>query len=203
MEDKLKRNVGASEVFLATHKKNDKFSSKKAENIYEKAKTPSLNATEVVNANEDQEDDAVNSAGHDLGDSASQSVKHNDDIAEMEAEPENADKEVVVAANNNDEEDEDNVLLSSKIEALRRGHEEDDDNILLIHKYQATPQSLETDEDMEVVDITPRVLEMDDNTAIFMSTDGVVYGIDDMDALVDMSIEDAANKLIEDATDKM
>ncbi|GAB2286487.1 hypothetical protein Dimus_020886, partial [Dionaea muscipula] len=34
MEDKLKRNVGASEVFLATHKKNDKFSSKKAENIY-------------------------------------------------------------------------------------------------------------------------------------------------------------------------
>ncbi|GAB2212394.1 hypothetical protein Droror1_Dr00020356, partial [Drosera rotundifolia] len=34
VEDNLKRNVGASEVYVATHKKNDKFSSKKAEKIY-------------------------------------------------------------------------------------------------------------------------------------------------------------------------
>ncbi|GAB2209920.1 hypothetical protein Droror1_Dr00027148 [Drosera rotundifolia] len=33
-EDNLKRNVGTSEVYVATHKKNDKFSSKKAEKIY-------------------------------------------------------------------------------------------------------------------------------------------------------------------------
>ncbi|GAB2211326.1 hypothetical protein Droror1_Dr00016621, partial [Drosera rotundifolia] len=34
VEDNLKRNVGTSEVYVATHKKNDKFSSKKAEKIY-------------------------------------------------------------------------------------------------------------------------------------------------------------------------
>ncbi|GAB2283425.1 hypothetical protein Dimus_017940, partial [Dionaea muscipula] len=119
----------------------------------------------------DQEDDAVNSVGHDLGDSTSQSVEHNDDNAEIEPEPE---------------------MLKEK----RRGHVEDDDNILLSHKYQDTPESLEADEDMEVVDVTPRILEMDANTITFIGTDGIVYGIDDMEALVDMAIEDATNKLI-------
>ncbi|GAB2298034.1 hypothetical protein Dimus_038507 [Dionaea muscipula] len=49
MEDKLKRNVGASEVFLATHKKNNKFSSKKAENIYEIFKKLQQQARESQN----------------------------------------------------------------------------------------------------------------------------------------------------------
>ncbi|GAB2289107.1 hypothetical protein Dimus_023410 [Dionaea muscipula] len=160
--------------------------------VQEKAQTPSLNATEVVDVDEDQEDDVVNSSGHDLSDFSSQSVKNNNDNVEIEAEPENVEREEVIASIDNDEEDEDNVLLSSKIEALRRGHAEDNDNILLSHKYQATPQSQEADEDMEVVDITPRVLEMDNNTVTFMGTDGIVYDIDDMEALVDMAIEDAA-----------
>ncbi|GAB2236056.1 hypothetical protein Droror1_Dr00027786 [Drosera rotundifolia] len=34
VEDNLKRNVGTSKVYVATHKKNDKFSSKKAKKIY-------------------------------------------------------------------------------------------------------------------------------------------------------------------------
>ncbi|GAB2266129.1 hypothetical protein Dimus_001152, partial [Dionaea muscipula] len=55
---------------------------------------------------------------------------------------------------------------------------------------------------MEVVDVTSRMLEMDDNTVTFMGTDGIVYGIDVVNALVYMAIEDAANKLIEDVADK-
>ncbi|GAB2239103.1 hypothetical protein Droror1_Dr00025016 [Drosera rotundifolia] len=36
VEDNLKRNVGTSEVYVATHNKNDKFNSKEAEKIYPK-----------------------------------------------------------------------------------------------------------------------------------------------------------------------
>ncbi|GAB2296236.1 hypothetical protein Dimus_030364, partial [Dionaea muscipula] len=102
-----------------------------------------------------------------MGDSVSQYVDQNNDNAEIEARPENAKREEVVAANDNDEKDEDNVPLSSKIEALRRGNAGDDD-IFLSHKYKATPQSQEADQDMEVVDVTPRVMEMGDDTVTFM-----------------------------------
>ncbi|GAB2292856.1 hypothetical protein Dimus_027090, partial [Dionaea muscipula] len=127
--------------------------------------TPSMNVTEVI---KDDDDDVVDSGSHAFDCAQGDDEQHdgrNDDVRE---EP--------------TEEDEDNLVLSSRIKALRRDNTDDDD-IPLSLKYQTTPQSQDTDKDMEVVDITPRVLEMDNKSAIFMGTDGVIYGIDDIDAL--------------------
>ncbi|GAB2268822.1 hypothetical protein Dimus_003766, partial [Dionaea muscipula] len=176
----------------------------------EKVQTPSVNTTEVIEDADDEDDDVVDSSGHAFDYAQEDDDEQHDgrDDAERHKAVESTGEEVVADVHQDAEEkvehdnDDDNMQLCSSFEALRRGYINDDD-ILLSHKYQATLQSLEADKDMEVVDITPRVLEMDDNTAIFMSTDGVVCGINDMDALADVAIEDAANKLIEDAADKI
>ncbi|GAB2297541.1 hypothetical protein Dimus_031639, partial [Dionaea muscipula] len=105
-----------------------------------------------------------------------------------------------------DEDNEDNIPLSSSVEVLRRRNEDDDSDVPLSLKYHTTPQSLiPVDDDLEVVGVNPAVMEVDvdDNSLILIGDDGELYGIDDVDALIDIVIENTVDKILEDTNDKV
>ncbi|GAB2275673.1 hypothetical protein Dimus_010429, partial [Dionaea muscipula] len=82
----------------------------------------------------------------------------------------------------------------------------EDDDVPLNLKYQAPLQSLiPVDAEVEIVGVNPAEMKVDvnDNSLILIGEDGESYGIDDVDALIDIVIEDTTNKIFEDAYDKV
>ncbi|GAB2299250.1 hypothetical protein Dimus_033320, partial [Dionaea muscipula] len=169
----------------------------------EQVQTPSMNATEVIDDDEEKEDDAVRSAGQEAVDNAHHNAKA--DVGREDVE-------------HGDDDDEDNVPLSSKTETFRNDKAVVDDDVLLSIKYQPTKHDLIPadadleavvmhDEDMEIntVEETPANLEskFEDNSLVYFGADGESFGIDDVDAYMNLIIEDATNKILEETTDKV
>ncbi|GAB2294647.1 hypothetical protein Dimus_028843 [Dionaea muscipula] len=159
----------------------------------EHVQTPSVNATEVIADEDDNDEGVVDSANQETRDAAQQ-----DD--EQDA--------VRQVADDVDEDDkEDNMPLSSKIEALRRGDAFDkEDDVVLSIKYQVPSQGLVTfDTDLEIVGENPAEMEVEvaDNSLLVISDDGELYGIDDVDACIDIVVEKTVSDIFEDISDKV
>ncbi|GAB2285770.1 hypothetical protein Dimus_020207, partial [Dionaea muscipula] len=87
-----------------------------------------------------------------------------------------------------------------------RSNKEDEDNVPLSLKYHTTPQDLIlVDTDVDVVGVTPALMdvEVEDNNVLIVGDDREVYGINDVDALMDIVIENTTNKVFKDAYDKV
>ncbi|GAB2268030.1 hypothetical protein Dimus_003007, partial [Dionaea muscipula] len=143
----------------------------------EQVQIPSINVTEVIE-DDDEHDDAVDSAGHEL-DATGQQIEDqaeqvfNASEKENEFEKEGADEQIAA--------DEDNLPLNSGIEVLGRETATDDDvDVPLSLKYHTTPQVLiPVDVDVEIIGVNHSAIEMDDNNLTFIENDGVSYGIED------------------------
>ncbi|GAB2299494.1 hypothetical protein Dimus_033561 [Dionaea muscipula] len=106
----------------------------------------------------------------------------------------------------NADDDEDNIPMSSNIEVLRKGNENDDDNVPLSLKYQTTPQSLiPNDTDVEIVGANPAEMEVEveDDSLVLIGDDGEPYGIDGVDALNDIVVENTVDNMLEDIFNKV
>ncbi|GAB2271444.1 hypothetical protein Dimus_006281, partial [Dionaea muscipula] len=136
--------------------------------------TPSVNATEVVDVEEEKDDDVVESAGQEAID-----------------EEQHVEKD----GEQDDEDEDDDMPLRSKNEALRSDKTVDDDDVLLSIKYQPSNQDLmptvadveavaDHNNDMEVEIVGEKPAEMeskfDDNSLEYFGVDGQSFAIEDV-----------------------
>ncbi|GAB2268296.1 hypothetical protein Dimus_003269, partial [Dionaea muscipula] len=179
-----------------------------------------------VDPSDENDDDVVDLASQEIVDVAgqddeNQADKQDDAKQDDEHDVEEANVDTNRAVDGGDEDDdENNIPLSSSVEALRKGDTVDDDNVPLSQKYHAPPQiliSVDTNlevagaftEEMEVeiVGSNPAEMEVEveveDNSLLVVGDDGEMYGIDDVDALIDFVIEKTVDDILEDTNDKI
>ncbi|GAB2294755.1 hypothetical protein Dimus_028949 [Dionaea muscipula] len=152
----------------------------------EHVQTPSVNATEVVDNNDNNDEDVVNSASQDPREAA----KQIDDAEGKDDETRNAVEEVVDVDDDDDEED--NMSLSTGFEALRREEVVDDDDVSLCLKYQTTPQELITvDANLEIASVNADEMEVEivEQNISTLDDEEELFGIDDVEALIEIEIK--------------
>ncbi|GAB2285519.1 hypothetical protein Dimus_019968 [Dionaea muscipula] len=76
----------------------------------------------------------------------------------------------------NEDDDEDNIPLSSGIEVLRRGNADDDDNVFL---------------------------NSSNNSLVVVGDDEELYGIDDVEAYIEIAVEKVVDDIFEGISDKV
>ncbi|GAB2294428.1 hypothetical protein Dimus_028636 [Dionaea muscipula] len=112
------------------------------------------------------------------------------------------------------------MAIRLKIEALRSNKEMNDDDVILSMKYQVTSQEvIPVEADLKVVgehdemeeevveerltDLTSKFEDNGNSLVCFIADGKESFGIDDVNAYMDMIIEDATNKILKEAADKV
>ncbi|GAB2294407.1 hypothetical protein Dimus_028615, partial [Dionaea muscipula] len=121
------------------------------------------------------------------------------DVVNADLEEENVNTTKAAGGDNDD--DEDNMLLSSRIEALRRGDTVDEDDVVLSLKYQVPQQDLiKVDAGLEVVGVNTAEMEVEivNQNLSAVDEDEKLFGIDDVDAFIDIVVKKIVGDIFED-----
>ncbi|GAB2265618.1 hypothetical protein Dimus_000658 [Dionaea muscipula] len=162
------------------------------ERSVDEVQIPSVNATEVIVDEDDNDEGAIVLANQEVLDAAQRD--DDEDVVRKDADDDDEDDE------------EDNMPMSSRIEALRRSDDDDDDNVVLSMKYQTTLQELIlVYSDLEVVGMNSAEMEVkvEGNSLLVVGDDGEVYGTDDADVLIDFVIETTVDNMLVNISDKV